>query len=387
MVTTTQPVKHLNSVNKQLECAKRAQFSTVEGLYHVINSNSSRFECYVQRCCNDLQYIIPFTEQSRENYYHFLKDPFRLTSNLENLDSNKMCLDDILGIRRHYSNICTAATSLYFLNHINIFGRDWHPELLVEVILEVQEQKIESEQQITNENKLKRRRIDNEQDIIQHPHELPKSLEEGDEQPQSQQEDDEQTQSQQEDDEQTQSQQEENEQPQSYETKKEQPQSQQENDEQTQSQQEENEQPQSYETKKEHQNITDKFRERIVQIVNEKFDNLNKSQFLTSTNQQHEPNNIPQIDASPLSQPFSQECVQLPFYNACRQDELQEVVQKIFQLSDQGEEQKKRRKLDESVKAFVQYHLFFDKGNCTYGEKYAQESSQEKEQDPNPTSG
>ncbi|KAA6385221.1 MAG: hypothetical protein EZS28_019249 [Streblomastix strix] len=228
-----------------------------------------------------------------------------ITSNLENLDSYKMCLYNILGIEIHYSDICTAATSMYFLNHINIFGRKQYPELLVKVQEEVKEQKTQSEQQKTNEKGQKRRRTDeneDEQDNIPHPLELSKILKEDDEQLLSQQEDDEQLLSQQEDD----------------------------------------ELPKTYKTKKERQNITDRFRERIVQIVNDKLNKLNDSQFLVNTNLLLELNNIPQIDASPLSQPFSQECVQLPFYNVCRQDELQEVVQKIFQLSDSGETKKKR---------------------------------------------
>ncbi|KAA6353575.1 MAG: hypothetical protein EZS28_050898, partial [Streblomastix strix] len=252
-----------------------------------------------------------------------------LTSNSENLDSNKMCLDDIMGIKKHYSDICTAATSIHFLNHINIFGRNWHPELLVKVKKEVQEQKIESIQQKTNENGQKRRRTDeneDEQDITQYPLEPPKTLKEDDEFKMKQKENKKKTKRSKEDDEFIMEQQ---------------------KDKKVSKKQKEDKKVQKKQKQKEDdefKEITDQFRERIVQSVNEKFDDLNDSQFLISTNQQHEPNNIPQIDASPLSQPFSQECVQLPFYNACRQDEGQEVVQKIFQKSEQGEEMKKRRK-------------------------------------------
>ncbi|KAA6375975.1 MAG: hypothetical protein EZS28_028497, partial [Streblomastix strix] len=204
-----------------------------------------------------------------------------------------------------------------------------------------EEQNEESTQQETNENGQKRRRIDDssddyedEEDNIQQPHELQLT--------------------------------------------------QKEDDEQTQSQQEEDEIPKTYKNYEDRKNITDQFRERIIKVTNDKLNDLNEAQFLASTNQQHEPNNIPQIDASPLSQPFSQECVKLPFYNACRQDELQEVAQKIFQYPNQGKEKKtniKYPKLKESVKAIGQYQFFSKKGKCTYGEKYAQMSSNQKEKD------
>ncbi|KAA6333089.1 MAG: hypothetical protein EZS28_053209, partial [Streblomastix strix] len=87
------------------------------------------------------------------NFLIFCDELTRAVLHNEPKRSYRICLQRILNIERNYSEACTNAAIIYMLKIVDIWGREWYPELV----------QLSKKEKNTNNNNRKRRRINKEE--------------------------------------------------------------------------------------------------------------------------------------------------------------------------------------------------------------------------------